>query len=120
MATYTKEKLSASTVGRPIKVAATATAGTLIHATGTSTTVEDEVWLYANNTTTTSVELSIEFGGVTSPDDLIIVQIPAKSGLVLVVPGLIVLGTGSATNIRAFATTANVINITGFVNRITP
>lgn len=121
MATFTKHLLSGSTGGRPIKVTATATAGTTIHATGTSSSIQDEVWLYANNTTTSTIELTIELGSTTSPDDLIIVQIPAKSGLSLIAPGLLLTGDGTtARTIRAFAGTANSINITGYVNRITP
>ena len=119
MANFTKLHLSNSTGGQPIKVAATATAGTLIHSSLTDVTTIDEVWLYANNTDTTDKKLIIEYGGVTSPDDLIEITIPAEAGLVLVIPGLILSGTGSeARNVRAFAATANVINISGYVNRI--
>lgn len=121
MATFDKVKLSESTNGRMVKVAATATAGTLLHATGTSATILDEVWLYAVNSDTTARKLTIEFGGVSAPDDLIELTVAAESGLVLVVPGLILTGTGSAANnVRAFAATANVISIGGYVNRITP
>ena len=119
MAIFTKLNLSNSAGGEPILVAATATAGTLIHATGTSASVIDEVWLYASNTDTTDRKLTIEFGGVSAPKDLVEITIPAEGGLVLVIPGLILSGTGSAArNVRAFAATANVINITGYVNRI--
>jgi hypothetical protein len=119
MATFTKLHLSGSTGGRPIKVAQTATAGTTIHTTGTSSSNLDEIWLYANNTDTTDRKLTIEYGGVSSPDDLIEITIPAEAGLVLVIPGLLLSGDGSSARlVRAFAATANVINITGYVNRI--
>lgn len=119
MATYTKVLLSGSTQGKPIKVAATATAGTTIHATGTSATNIDEVWLYAFNSSTGPVSLTVEYGGVTAPDQNIVITIPATSGLTLVVPGLILLGDGAAAaTIKAFAGTANVITISGYVNRI--
>jgi len=39
--------------------------------------------------------------------------------LVLVVPGLVIKGNSTALVVRAFAATANVINIAGYVNRIT-
>jgi hypothetical protein len=120
MATFSKELLSGSTQGRMIKVAATSTPGTLIHATGTSSTTEDEIWLYAVNSDTTDRKLTIEFGGTTSPDDTIEFTVKAESGLYLVVPGLVLTGTGAAANnVRAFAATANVILIGGYVNRIT-
>lgn len=121
MATFSKELLSGSTNGRAILVAATATPGTTIHATGTSSTIIDEVWLYAMNTDTTDRKLTIEYGGTTSPNDLIEFTVKAESGLYLMVPGLVLTGTGSAANtIRAFAATTNVITISGYVNRITP
>jgi hypothetical protein len=119
MASFSKVLLSGSTNGRLIKVAATATAGTIIHTGSTTTTVSDEVWLYAVNSDTTDRKLTIEFGGVTAPDDLIEQTIPAESGLVLVVPGLIIKGAATALVVRAFAATANVVMIGGYVNRIT-
>jgi hypothetical protein len=119
MASFTKLHLSNSPGGEPIAVAATATAGTLIHATGTSASIIDEIWLYANNTDATARKLTIEYGGVTVPDDIIEITIPAEAGLILVIPGLTLSGTGSAArNVRAFAAATNVINISGYVNRI--
>jgi hypothetical protein len=119
MPTFTKTLLSGSTQGKPIKVVATATAGTTIHATGTSGSIIDEVWLYAYNSSTGPIALTVEYGGVTAPDQNIKIDIPATSGLTLVVPGLILTGTGAAANtIGAFAGTANVITISGYVNRI--
>ena len=115
MATVTKRKLSGSTDGRGIKVVATATAGTTIHTAvaGTTDGTYDEVWLWAYNSHTAAVLLTIELGGATVPDDNIKVTIANNSGLVLVVPGLI-LQNGSV--VRAFAATANVVTIQGFAN----
>ena len=114
-----KVVLSGSTGGMPIKVVATATTGTTIHTTGTSSSIIDEVWLYATNTSVSSVNLTIEFGSTTAPDQNITVAIPSKSGLSICVAGLILVGTGSAARtITAFAGTANVINISGYINRI--
>lgn len=114
-----KVLLSGSTGGMPIKVVATATTGTTIHATGTSASVIDEVWLYATNTSASTVSLTIEFGSTTAPDQNIIVGIPSKSGLSICVAGLTLVGTGSAARtITAFASSANVINIVGYINRI--
>ena len=120
MATFSKQLLSGSTGGRLIKVAATATTGTTIHATGTSSSIIDEIWLYAVNSDPTARKLTIEYGGTSSPDDLIELTVAAESGLVLVVPGLILAGTGSAARkVTAFCATANVVSIGGYVNRIT-
>lgn len=114
MPTYSKLKLSGSTDGRMVKVAATATPGTTIH-TAHATDL-DEIWLYAVNSDATARKLTIEFGGTTSPDDTIEVTIQPEAGLTVVVPGLILT---NSTVVRAFAASANLVLIGGFVNRIT-
>lgn len=114
MATFSKQLLSGSTNGRGIKVVPTSTAGTTIH-TAHATSL-DEVWLYAYNGHSADVVLTVEFGGVTVPDDNIVVTVPTKAGLLLVAPGLVLTG---GVVVKAFAATANVIVISGFVNRIT-
>lgn len=119
MATFSKIHLSGSTDGKLIKVAATATAGTTIHTGSTTTTTYDELWLYAVNSDTTDRKLTIEFGGTSSPDDLIEQTITAESDLLLVVPGLVIKGNATALVVRAFAATANVVMVGGYVNRIT-
>ena len=119
MATYSKIKLSGSTDGKLIKVAATATAGTTIHTGSSSTSVIDEIWLYAVNSDTTDRKLTIEFGGTSAPDDLIEQTITAESGLILVVAGLVIVGNATPLVVRAFAASANVVMIGGYVNRIT-
>jgi hypothetical protein len=118
MATFEKLTLSGSTDGRAVKVAATATAGTTIHTGPSSATVIDEVWLYAMNTDTTARKLTIEWGGTSAPDDLIKLTIPAESGLTLVAPGLLIKGNGTPLVVRAFAASADVVTIHGYVNRI--
>jgi len=116
MATYSKLALSGSTNGRSIKVVQTATAGTLIHTAVAGTSDFDEVWIYAVNSSASDVKLTIEYGGVTSPDDLIEFTVGAEDGLKIIIPGLLL---QNSLVVRAFAGTGNVINISGFVNRIT-
>jgi len=123
MATYSKVSLqptvATSNQGVPIKVAATTSTGTTIHTTGTSASIIDEVWLYAYNSSTGPIALTIQYGGTTAVDNDIKITIPSLSGLTLVVPGLILTGTGSVSNtVYAYAATANVITISGYVNRI--
>jgi hypothetical protein len=119
MATFTKTVLSGSTQGKAIKVAATASTGTTIHATGTSSSIIDEVWLYAYNSSTGNVLLTIQYGGTTTVDNDIKITLPSQSGLTLIVPGLMLTGTGAAANtVYAYADTTNVITISGYVNRI--
>jgi hypothetical protein len=114
MATIAKEKLSDSTSGRGIKVVATATAGTDIH-TATGAPNIDEIWLWASNSHTAAVTLTLEWGGVVSPDDLFKTTIQPNE-TVLVAPGWILNG---GIDVAAFASVANVISIIGYVNRIT-
>jgi hypothetical protein len=118
MASFKKRKLSGSTDGTGIKVVQTATAGTTIHqaVAGTTAGTFDEIWLWAYNGHTAAVTLTIEFGGATVPDQNIVVTLAAKSGLVPIIPGLIL---QNGLYVKAFASTANVVTLTGFVNTIT-
>lgn len=118
MANFSKLILSGSTNGRAVKVAATSTPGTIIHTGSTDSSVIDEVWLYAMNTDTTARKLTVEWGGTSSPDDLIEIFLPAESGLTLIAPGLLIKGAGTALVVRAFAATADVVTIHGYINRI--
>ncbi len=121
MATFSKQMLSASTDGRAVKVVATAigSSPTLIHTASSTTTVIDEVWIYAQNNHSADVALRIGFGGVTDPDDIIEYTVKTKGGLFLVVPGLLLKGNATPLTVRAAAGTANVISLSGYVNRIT-
>jgi len=112
--TFTKVVLSGSTNGKQIKVAATATAGTTIHTA--HATALDEIWLWAVNSSTTAVKITVEWGEATAPDGNIEVTIPGEAGYLMVVPGLVL--TNSLV-VKAFAGTANVLLVNGFVNRIT-
>jgi hypothetical protein len=113
----TKRKLTGSTDGLGIKLTQTATAGDLIHTAvaGTTTGTYDEVWLWAQNNHTADVVLTLEFGSHTT-DYNIIVTIPYKAGLIPVVPGFVL---QNGLDINAFAATANVVILYGFVNAIT-
>ena len=115
MANYSKVALSAATTGVPIPVVATASTGTTIHATGTSAI--DEIWLYATNTSSSAVVLTIQYGG-TATGNQIQQTIPSNSGLTLILPGLILAPSGSAITVYAYAGSASVVNISGYVNRI--
>ena len=116
MATYTKQFLSGSTDGAPIKVGATSGggSGTAVHTS--HATLIDEMWIYAVNTDTSARKLTVEFGGTTSPDNLIEQTIQPESGLVLVIPGLPLSG---GKTISAFAASADKILLLGFANQIT-
>ncbi|CAB4166903.1 hypothetical protein UFOVP964_2 [uncultured Caudovirales phage] len=123
MATYSKLSLQpvtgTSNLGVPILVVATASTGTTIHTTTTSATTFDEIWLYAYNSSTASVVLTIQYGGTATPLNDIKLTIPATSGLTLVIPGLVLSGTGSASTVMyAYAGTASVVTVSGYINRV--
>jgi hypothetical protein len=113
---FKKRKLSASVDGRGIKVANTASPGTLIHtAIGSIAANEfDEVWIRAINTSASAVKLTIEWGGTGNPDDQVEITIPAESGFSEVISGHVL---QNGAQVKAFAATANVIMLHGFVNR---
>lgn len=116
MATFTKTLLSGSTNGKAIKVVQTATAGTTIHTAVSGTASIDEIWLYAHNSSASTVKLTLEWGEATAPDGNIEINIGAEgTGLVLVAPGILL---QNSLVVKAFAGTANVITLTGYVNRI--
>lgn len=115
---FTHEVLSGSTNGLGVKVAATATLGTTVHTAIAGTTSRDEIWVWVQNQNASGATrtLTIEFGGASSPDNLITVPIPAKAGPVLVIPGL---PLRNALVVTAFADVANECIVYGYVNRVT-
>ncbi len=123
MATFTKAGLSGSADGEGVLVASTSGLGsgspngTLIHTAvaGTTAGTFDEIWLYATNTSTAGVKLTIEWGNQADDTGHIEVMIPPESGLMQIVPGFVLRNTKKVT---AFAGTANVITVHGFVNSI--
>ena len=115
MPSFSSRIASGSTNGRMVLVAATATPGTLLHTAVTGTDDMDEIWIWAVNSDTVDRKLTIEFGGVAAPADLIEYTVPAENGFHLVVPG-IRLQNGLA--VRAFAAAANVIMCAVNINRM--
>jgi hypothetical protein len=117
MSTAVKRLLSGSTDGRAIKIAATATPGTLIHTAQISDVdgTYDEVWLWAYNSSLADLTLTLEWGGVAVPDDTIAIMVPCLVGLVPLTPGLVI---HNSKVVRAFAGLTNIITIVGFVNQI--
>lgn len=112
--------LSGSTNGRVIPVAAAATPGTIIHTAISSATIGpgtiDEVHLWVSNVTGGAATLTIEWGGVVAPGDLLVAayNVAANSAPIKVVDGQVL---QAALVIRAFSGTANALNISGYVNR---
>jgi hypothetical protein len=120
MATYSKIPLSNSSNGKTITIGLSALPGTTIHATGSNNTNIDEVWLYAANISNFDNVFTLYWGGSASNDIIANVTIEAYAGLTLVVPGLILTGTGTESNtIVGISSTLSAINVSGYINRIT-
>lgn len=114
---FTHETLSGSTNGLGVKVNST-TVGVTLHSAISGSTSRDEIWLYAQNNNGSGVvrTLTIQFGGTTDPDNLIVCSIAAKAGPVLIVPGF---PLRNALDVKAIADVANEVIIYGYVNRVT-
>src|SRR5438552_5346412 len=108
MPTFDKASLSGSTNGRPIAVAATASPGTTIHTAPALTGDDnyDEVHLVASNVDTVDRQLTLEWGGTTTADQITYI-VPAQTSMV-VADGLIL---QNSLVIKAFAASASKINL---------
>lgn len=117
MSLYSKGLLSGSTDGIGIVVVATATPGTLLHTAVAGTDFLDELWLWAMNLSAAPVALTVQWGGVTDPTHLTskLYSIPANSGPTPIAPGWLL---RNGLIVRAFAGTASVIVVQGYVNQI--
>jgi hypothetical protein len=101
MATFTKQVLSGSTDGKAIKVAEDCYGWHTSFTTGSATvTTLDEVWLYAVNSSASSVKLTIEWGEATAPDGNIEVTVQPEAGLVTVIPGLLIKGNATELEVQ--------------------
>lgn len=119
MANYSRQLLSGSTNGKPIKIAGTTIgAATTIHTALTGATGFDEVYVWFTNTDAANDhQITIAWGGVTDPDHIVQRVIP----LAKLTPALILLSGQIIQNalvVSAFADSANVITCFGYVNRI--
>lgn len=115
--TFTKTILSGSTDGRNIKVVATATPGTTLHTATSSAGIDsfDEVYIWANSTSTAAISLTIQTN-TTDESESWNIRVPAAyTGPIMVIPGL---SYRNGVVLTATASTANRVNLSGFVNRI--
>lgn len=110
--------LSGSINGRPIPVAAITSPGTLIHTATSVAGAFDQIDLDVTNVTGTAATITVEWGGTTDPGDHLVknYSIPAYTKMTLAA-GLRLSG---GVIVRAFAGTANALNITGSVATVTP
>ena len=107
---------SGSTNGKPIQISGTASGSqNTIHTS--HATYTDEVTLYAVNTDTADVNLTVAVGTTATEGELIADAVPIATGATLV-PILIKHRVTGSVTITAFASTTNKINIIAEINRI--
>jgi hypothetical protein len=121
MATYQKIKLSADPKGAGIPLTVSPASGDVIHETGVSGSVLDELWLYASWSPFGSPEPTPVYLALDNANYQIMQNVPANSGLTLIIPGLIISGDGTnSCQVTAYDWLGvDYINLYGYVNRIT-
>jgi hypothetical protein len=116
--TYSVEKLSGSTDGKGVKVTGTATGTSVtVHTAAADANDLDLVTLFAQNNDVDGETrtLTLEWGGATDPDNLVIVDVPAKKGPVFICERLPI---GNGLAIKAWADEASDVMIYGRVERV--
>ena len=131
MGTLSKELLSQSTYGKAVSITSTLlSSANCFHVAPSASTwgqphIMDEVWVYASNIGVDDASVTLLFGvsaemsGLSAghvASDAMVVTIPYQSGRVLIIDGRLLQGGLSAF---AYASTESIVNLDGFVNRIT-
>lgn len=111
MTTIAHQDLSGLVAGAPLLVTATTSgAAQTVHTADAN--ADDEVFLYAWNTHTAAVEVTLEIDGTAQP---MVVPVPHDDGEYLLLDALRL--SGSKT-IEVFASVASVIKLRGHANRV--
>lgn len=111
-----KIPFSGSTHGRGIKVAASATPGTTIHTAQAAATdgAGDELWAFVTNTDSVDRKVTFELGGTTAPDDNVTMIVPAGETIPVLTGQML----RNSLVLKAFGAAADVLVVTGYINRI--
>lgn len=115
--TETRIGFSAATNGATMTVDTTSAISPMtVHTAGPGIYNWDDIWIWAANTDTISRTISLYFGAHSSVGDQVVgnYDLPPGGAPVLICPGLILQNSGV---VEAYASIANKINLTGYVNR---
>jgi hypothetical protein len=119
MATFEKKKLSGTFAGN-IPLGILPYDNAIVHATGTSSTIQDEVWLWVASPAagaTNVIQFDYACGGNSASITLEI----QPNATILAIAGLPLSGDGTdPSSITLNNTGSDNISVSGFVNRITP
>lgn len=113
---HSRSVLSLSTDGRPILLATTTGSGDAVHTVSADAGVMEEVWIWASNTSSSSVTLALYLGGTSSPGDEQHHSLGAHE-TALVCPGMTL---QNGLTVKAKPGTTNVVTISGYSNTLTP
>ena len=121
MATFTKQKLSEDLSG--IGFALVDGIPLIAHTTPISSAIFDEVWLYVANKSFTNPGI-IQLNMTTDENFISTsVQVPVLSGMFLLIPGLILTGSGTESSTVTVTDMTGLfedaLSVYGYVNRIT-
>lgn len=112
-----KIPLSVSTDGKPIPI--TASTNFVVHTTGISSTIEDNIYLYVWNNGISSTTVKFYIGSTSSPDHAFTITLAANTGITKVFGGYILTGDGSTGRSVFINTGSSSVSAFGYVNRIT-
>lgn len=125
-ATIGKSIFTGSVSGQPILINATSSSGgqVTIHQCQTSATAAaggDEIWMWAGNNGSASAKLTWTIGSTATLANSQVAQVPANSGLQLIIPGLLFASTAAAGLLTAISTSTGTtgVFVMGFANLIT-
>lgn len=116
MGAITKRVLSGSTDGNAIDVNLTSVA-VAVHTGPSTTSIIDEVWIYAQNNTGTAITTWFAWGA-TATANQVKIDIAGDGKLKQVFPGLPMQGNATNKTIVVGASAASTIHVYGWVNRI--
>lgn len=117
MATISKNHLSGSTDGKPIQVPINTGAFATVHTGPSDPNNFDEVWIWASNANGSVDEIVIVRIGGTG-DEYKIKAVVSPQETVLMVPGIPIQGNATPIVIDVASSTANKVNVIGYVNQI--
>lgn len=117
MPTISKDHLSSSTDGAPIALPINTGTFQTLHTGPTNANSMDELWVWGCNATGVSEEtVTLRLGGTGNSNKIKATIGPNQT--VLLVPGIPIQGNGTPLVLDGASTTADKVNIFGYVNKI--
>lgn len=117
MPTISKDHLSGSTDGAPVALAINTGTFTTIHTGPSDTGAYHELWVWGCNAIGTGDEtVTLRIGGTGNSNKIKATIAPNET--VLLIPGIPIQGNGTPVVLDGASTTADKVNVFGYVNKI--